>query len=220
MIYFSAFGLILKELGVSVTAYLASASVIGLAVAFGSQGLVQDVVTGLTLIFSNLFDVDDMVEISGQTGIIRSIGMRFTVLENALGAEVFVPNRSITNVVNYPRGYVRCIVDVILSGNLETRKQIEQAVEKAMNSASEQFAGILTAPPSIEGVKKTSSGREFIRTKFRIWPGRGLPIETTFKQDLLQMLKLLDPNYRDWMVTVSYEVEKQVKQINRKQSKK
>ena len=101
VIYFAAFGLVLKEFGVSLTAYLASASVMGLAIGFGSQGLVQDVVTGLTLIFSNLFDVGDMVEISGQTGIVRSIGMRFTILENYFGAEIFIPNRTITNVVNY-----------------------------------------------------------------------------------------------------------------------
>jgi moderate conductance mechanosensitive channel len=106
IIYFRMFGLILREMGISLTTYLASASVIGLAIGFGSQGLVQDVVTGLTLVLSNLIDVGDMVEIGGQTGMVRSIGMRFTILENALGAEVFIPNRSIINVINYPRGYV------------------------------------------------------------------------------------------------------------------
>ena len=60
-VYFGALGMVLKEFGVSLTAYLASASIIGLALGFGSQGLVQDVVTGLTLVFSNLLDVGDMV---------------------------------------------------------------------------------------------------------------------------------------------------------------
>lgn len=68
--YFIAVGMVLKEFGISLTAYLASASIIGLAVGFGSQGLVQDVVTGLTVIFSDLCDVGDMVEIGGQTGIV------------------------------------------------------------------------------------------------------------------------------------------------------
>ncbi len=62
----------------SLKTYLASASIMGLAIGFGSQGLVQDVVTGVTLVFSDLIDVGEMVEISGQTGIVRSIGMRFT----------------------------------------------------------------------------------------------------------------------------------------------
>jgi small conductance mechanosensitive channel len=111
--YFVAVGFILRELGISMTAYLASASVIGLAVGFGSQGVVQDVVTGLTLIFSNLVDIGEMVSIGGQTGVVRSIGMRFIVLESSFGALVSIPNRTITNVVSYPRGYVRLIVDVM-----------------------------------------------------------------------------------------------------------
>ncbi len=97
VVYFLAFGLILREFGVSLTAYLASASVVGLAVGFCSQGVVQDVVTGLTFIFSDLADVGDLIEIPGQTGIVRSISMRFVELQNALGASVFIPNRTIGN---------------------------------------------------------------------------------------------------------------------------
>jgi small-conductance mechanosensitive channel len=132
-------------------------------VGFGSQGIVQDVVTGLTLIFSDLIDVGDMVEISGQAGVVRSIGMRFVVLQNPLGAKVFIPNRTISNVINYPRGYVRCIVDVLLSGSEENRKRIEETVEDVMTSAFEQFPGILVVPPSIEGKIRTTKGKEFIR---------------------------------------------------------
>ena len=103
LLYFGVLGFILKEFGVSLTAYLASASVMGLAIGFGSQGLVQDVVTGLTLIFSDLLDLGDVVEISGQTGIVRQIGMRFIVLENHLGAEVSIPNRTVTSGRNCPK---------------------------------------------------------------------------------------------------------------------
>ena len=66
IIYFTAIGFILSEIGVNYTAYLASLSVVGLAIGFGSQGLVQDIVTGFFLIFEGQFDVGDMVEISGQ----------------------------------------------------------------------------------------------------------------------------------------------------------
>jgi len=210
-LYFGAFGLVLRELGVSLKAYLASASVIGLAVGFGSQGLVQDVVTGLTLVFSNLIDVGDMVEIGGQTGVVGSIGMRFIVLENALGAEVFIPNRSITNVINYPRGYVRCIVDVTFPDAIGEHDKIEDIAKDTMNAFVEQFPGILVYPPSIEGRQKTASGKEFLRIKFRIFPGRGVPIESTFKQELLQRFKSMDTSYSDWMISVYYEVEKVAK---------
>ena len=208
VLYFAAVGLVLKEFGVSLTAYLASASVLGLAIGFGSQGLVQDVVTGLTLIFSDLVNVDDMVEISGQTGIVQTIGMRFLVLKNQLGAEVFIPNRIITSVINYTRGYVRCLVDINLSGEAEKADQMVKKIASIITAAYEQFPGIFISRPSSEGRIKTQSGKEFLRIKFRIWPGRSTTLETTFKQEIVQSLKEITPEFADWMVAVNYEVEK------------
>ena len=164
-IYFWVMGFILQALGVSLTAYLASASVIGLAVGFGSQGLVQDVVTGLTLVFSNLIDIGDMVEISGQTGVIRSIGMRFTVLENSMKAEVYIPNRSIANVINYPRGYVRCLIDVP-TPDKKMHPEMKKLLETSMNSFTERFPGLFIYPPSIE--EETGYNEDLLRLKFRI----------------------------------------------------
>jgi small conductance mechanosensitive channel len=208
VLYFGTIGLILREFGVSLTAYLASASVVGLAIGFGSQGLVQDVVTGLTLIFSDLIDLGDMVEIGGQTGIVKKIGMRYIVLESYLGADIFIPNRTVTNVINYPKGYIRCLVDITLHNNPEIANQMVQKTKDIISAAVEQFSGIFIRGPSSEGKMKTSSGKVFWRIKFRIWPGRGTIIETTIKQEIVQSLKELDANYVDWMVSVNYEVEK------------
>ena len=207
-IYFWVIGIILQALGVSLTAYLASASVIGLAVGFGSQGLVQDVVTGLTLVFSNLIDIGDMVEIGGQTGIIRSIGMRFTVLENSMKAEVYIPNRSITNVINYPRGYVRCLIDVPTTDN-KKYSELRALLEASINSFTKRFPGLFIYPPSIEEDKRIREN--LLRIKFRIWPGRGAPLETTFKSELLQRLRNTGIEYFDWQISVHYEVEEHKK---------
>ena len=209
-LYFGAFGLILNELGVSLTAYLASASVIGLAVGFGSQGLVQDLVTGLSLVLSDLIHVGDMVEIGGQTGVISSIGMRFIVLKNQLGADVYIPNRSVNNVINYPRGYVRCLVDALLLQTEDAHSKTMTIADSTMNAFVAQFPGIHIRPPGIEGVFETTAGRKYIRIKFRIWPGRGAPIETFFRQELVYSMRRLDPSYSDVMVTVNYEVEQHV----------
>ena len=147
VLYFLAIGLIARETGISLKAYLASASVLGLAIGFGSQGLVQDVVTGVTLVFADLFDVGDMVEISGQTGIVRGVGMRFTVIENPLGAMVYIPNRTIGNVVNYPRGYVRGLVDVTLPPDAELGDRMEALVGEIVSSVSSWVSPCRTACP-------------------------------------------------------------------------
>jgi len=207
-LYFLAVGLVLRELGVSLTAYLASASVIGLAVGFGSQGIVQDVVMGLTIIFTDMLDVGDLVDVGGQVGRVTRITMRFVVLENALGAVVFIPNRSINTVLNYRRGYVRCLVDVTLLGNDGTKNAMVRSATDKMSSFFEQFPGICITEPSTEGRMETATGKEYLRLKFRIWPNRGQPIESTFVKELTAALQVLDAEYRDWMIAVYYEVEK------------
>ncbi|GAB5560813.1 MAG: mechanosensitive ion channel family protein [Synoicihabitans sp.] len=207
-IYFTAIGFALGELGISLKAYFASATVIGLAVGFGSQGLVQDIVTGLTLVFSDLIDIDDMVEISGQTGRVKTIGMRFVVLQNTMGALVYIPNRSIGNVINYPKGYIRCLIDITLPADPTTRSQIEAICAEKLANVSEQHPGILLAPPSIEGIRKTSRNKEYLRLKLRIWPSRGAPLETVFKAELVQALRAIDSSFTDWMVTVFFETER------------
>jgi small conductance mechanosensitive channel len=210
-LYFAAVGFCFDEMGLSLTAYFASATVIGLAVGFGSQGVVQDVVTGLTLVFSDLIDVDDMVEIGGQVGIVKSIGMRFVVLENPLGAMVYIPNRSIGNVINYPKGYIRCIVDVTFVDDGQKNDLILEESKRLMTNFAEQFPGILVAPPSLEGSRVTASGKTYLRLKFRIWPGRGGALETTFRQELVKRLQAIEGSYSDWMVSVLYETEKPIR---------
>ncbi len=209
-LYFLAIGLILRELGVSLTAYLASASVIGLAIGFGSQGVVQDVVTGLTFIFSDLVDVGDLVEVSGQTGIVKAITMRFVELENAMGARVFVPNRTISNVINYPRGYLRCLVDITLRGDAARQDAIEATAIRLMDTTRQQFPGIFVATPSSEGRHSFGESKTILRLKFRIWPNRQQPIETAFYQELLAELTREDPDYKPWMVAISFEAEARV----------
>jgi small-conductance mechanosensitive channel len=209
LLYFIALGLILREIGVSLKAYLASASILGLAIGFGSQGLVQDVVNGLTVVFAGLFNVGDMVEIAGQSGIVRSFGVRFTVIENSLGARVYIPNRTIANVVTYPRGYVQATVDIMLTDDLQATNKVKATVTPIVSSLFEQLPGTLLAAPSIKGRVRTNAGKEYLRIEFRIWPGRGSHLDTAFKQELLFALKALDPKYQDWMVSINYEAEKE-----------
>ena len=210
IIYFWAIGYSLQELGISLTAYIASASVIGLAVAFGSQGIVQDLVTGITLILSNQIDIDDMVEINGQVGVVRSIGMRFVVFENALGAKVYIPNRNIIVVINYPKKHINCQVDIILPKEEQLKKNVKEKVNKILKGVFEKYPSIFVlAKPQTKTLKKNLDNDVF-RLTFHIWPGRGAPIETTFKQELIIGIKAIHPSFEDWMISVYYEIEKEV----------
>lgn len=207
LIYFTVTGFILTEFGVPIGAYLASASIIGLAVGFGSQGLVQDIVSGMTSIFSDVLDVGDLVEINGQVGLVKQIGLRFLQIENSMGARVLIPNRSLNHVINYKRGYVRCLVDVTLPESDVDMTRVVDQITKLADSVYSQYPGIHLAPPSVLGEIVNESGRRYLRIKFRIWPGRGTPIENNFKPEVNKLLKKIDPGYATWMISVHYEVE-------------
>jgi small conductance mechanosensitive channel len=206
-IYFMAIGLILREFKVSLTAYLASASVIGLAVGFGLQGFVQDVVIGLTLIFSDALNIEDVVELSGQVGRVENIGLRFTTLVNLHGQQIYVPNRNITMISRFRRGAIRGYVDIQFPDEIE-EKTATEAVKSIATGLYNQQKSIILEKPELFGVKEAKGGNwRYLRVKFRLWPGQSAIIETTFKQRVIDFMKKLYPNYADWMITIAYRVE-------------
>jgi len=207
VIYFLAIGLILREFKVSLTAYLASASVIGLAIGFGLQGFVQDVVIGLTLIFSDALNITDLVELSGQVGRVESIGLRFTTLVNFYGQEIYIPNRNIGMISRFRRGAIRAYVDVQLPDDLG-EKEVADGIQSIADSMYSQHKSIILTQPEIFGLEETKGGNwRYLRIKFRLWPGQGALVENTFRQRVVAMMKELYPAYADWMVTVTYRVE-------------
>jgi small conductance mechanosensitive channel len=118
-IYFVAVGMILREFNISLTTYFASATVIGLAVGFGLQGFVQDVVIGLTLIFSDALTIGGMVKLGDEIGKVDSIGLRFTVLINLHGQRIIIPNRNITTISQFRDGCIRAYVDIQLPQEID-----------------------------------------------------------------------------------------------------
>jgi small-conductance mechanosensitive channel len=113
-IYFVAVGMILREFKISLTTYFASATVIGLAVGFGLQGFVQDLVIGLTLIFSDALNIGEVVKLGDEIGKVDNIGLRFTTLINLHGQRILIPNRNIAVISQFRGGCIRAYVDIQL----------------------------------------------------------------------------------------------------------
>lgn len=207
VVYFAALGLLVQEAGISLKTYVASATVIGLAVGFGLQGLVQDVVTGLTLIFSDTLNVGEVVDLSGQTGRVDRIGLRFTTLITLLEQRVHVPNRNINQISRYRNGYVRAYVDVVISEKV-TGDQVTAVVKPVADGMHDEYPGIVLTEPELMGVRVAGSGAwSYLRLKFRIWPGQGALIEAGFRDRALARLRTLDPDYAPWMISVTYRAE-------------
>ncbi len=216
VMYFVAAGLVLQEFGVSLAHYLASASILALAISFGSQGLVQDVVISLTLIFSDAMDSGDMVEIAGTVtvvGRVEEIGLRFTTLRNLYNQIVFIPNRTIANVSRFPQGGVFAYADIQVPAGADKEKAAK-AIAAVAQGMWAQFGAIILSEPSVGSVEVAEGGGwEFLRIHFKIWPGQGNLIETTFRQQVVRAMKKFDPEYADWQVTVIYRAATKAKKI-------
>ena len=206
IVYFGAIGLILVKAGVNLGTYLATAGVVGLAVGFGLQGLVQDVIVGLTLIFSDVLDVGDMVEVSGQTGRVDRIGLRFTTVINFQQQEIYIPNRIIAAIGRYPRGYVRAFVDVQAPEEM-SEERLTEIVQELATAMRAQHGAVIVAPPEIMGMRQAGDadrgGWRFLRIKFKLWPGQAPVVETGFRARVLAAIRAEVPDYPDWMIAVT-----------------
>ena len=187
-VYIVALGMILTELGVNYTTYLASLSVLGLAIAFGSQGFIQDMVTGFFVIFEEQYDVGDMVEISGQIGIVEELGLRMTRLRNYLGQVVTIPNRNIAVVGNYAKGALIAYVDVALTSP-DAVEQAAPVVEQTAIEIARQFGGVVLAKPSLVGPISLGTNEHFVRLQLAIWPGQQWIIDLQLVLRIREVLK-------------------------------
>lgn len=206
VLWFVAVGLMLAAFDIDPTTYFATATVIGLAVGFGSQGLVQDIVIGLTLIFTDAIDVGDTVEVSGQVGRVQHVGLRFTTLTNFVGQTVFIPNRNIAVVGRYRRGVIRAYVDVQVPDGTRPADVADRVLALARGLRSQHPAAVVS-DPEVQGIQEAEEGAwSYVRIKLRIWPGQQPLVETIFRQRVVASMKLLDEKYADWMVPVTYRV--------------
>lgn len=188
VVYIMAMGYILRELGVDYRAYLASLSLIGIALGFGSQGLVQDVVTGFFILFENQFSVGDMVEISGQVGVVESIGLRTTRIHNYFGASIVLQNRNIPMASRYPKGAFEAVVDVAIP-SVEAGEQAAVLLDRIGGDLHKQFREIIMKRPQVKGLVELGTGEFFTRLYCEIWPAQQWVIDAQMVPRIRELFK-------------------------------
>jgi small-conductance mechanosensitive channel len=116
--------LILTELGVSIGPILAGAGIVGVAVGFGAQALVKDMISGFFILLENQFRVHDVVSAAGVSGTVEAINLRTTVLRDVEGRVHVVPNGAITVVTNYTSEWSQALLDV----GIPYRQDVDRAM--------------------------------------------------------------------------------------------
>ncbi len=113
IIYIVAVLTLLAIFEINITPMLASAGIVGLAVGFGAQNLVKDIITGFFIMFEDQFHVGDFIEVNDQTaGTVEELGLRMTTIREWSGKKFYIANSEIKTVRNYNRGHLRTVVSV------------------------------------------------------------------------------------------------------------
>ena len=139
-IYFIAFFQILSTLGINTTSIVASAGIASVAIGFGAQSLVKDIISGFFIILEGQFDVGDEVKLYNQaafiaSGSVMSLGLRSTKIRSGNGEIYFIPNGSINQVINYSLTYNLAEVKFSIQID-ETIEAIEERIQKVLDVAN------------------------------------------------------------------------------------
>ena len=178
---------VLDDLGVNIAPLLAGAGVIGLAVGFGSQKLVQDVITGAFMLFEDTIAVGDVADVSGHTGVVESLSIRSLRLRDGAGAVHTIPFSTVTSVTNHTKGHSYAVWDVSVSYQEDADRVVE--ILRAVGEDLYQdpaFEYDVQESLEIIGVERFSDAGVVIGARMRTRPGR----QWAVKHEFLRRLKI------------------------------
>lgn len=178
--------LVLTELGVSVAPLLGAAGVAGLAVGFGAQSLVKDYFTGFFLLIEDQIRQGDVVKLGDHAGLVEEVTLRYVQLRDYDGHVHFVPNGTISSVVNLGRGHAQSVVDVGVGygTDIDAAMDVMREVATQMR-ADPAHAGRILDDLEIAGVERWDDSAVVIRARFRVAPLE----QWTVRRDFLKRLK-------------------------------
>ena len=145
IMYFIIVTVVLSIFGVNVSSLLAVAGVSGIAIAFGAQTLIKDIISGMFIWMEGSIAVGDIVTINGLSGVVESIAIRTTVLRNFNGNLFTIPNGDIRTITNMSRGFKRAIVDIRCPYE-ENQERLVAIITEEMEKAGQEIEGLTAAP--------------------------------------------------------------------------
>ena len=161
----------LDQLGLDVTPVLASAGILGLAIGFGAQNLVRDVISGFFIILENQVRLDDVAIVNGTGGVVENISFRTITLRDLAGVVHVFPNGTITTLSNMTKGWSGYVIDVGVAYKEDT-----DHVSQVMVSVAEElrqdpkFGRKILEPIEILGVDRFGSSEVVIKARFKTLP--------------------------------------------------
>lgn len=175
----------LQMLGVSIAPLLATAGVASVAIGFGAQSVVRDLLAGFFILFEDQFAVGDVVTIDSRSGTVENLTLRSTKLRLSDGSLLVIPNGEIKRVENSTSGFSN--IDYRVS--VQFGSQVEHAlhiVTEQVHSIARDFSNDVLASPEILGVDALKDSSVVLRAKIKTKPGRQYVLERELNQRVLK----------------------------------
>jgi len=162
----------LSEAGVRIGPMLAAAGIGGIALGFGAQSFVKDVISGFFVIAEGQYDVGDVIEIGGVSGMVEQVGIRATVLRDLHGRRHVVPNGEIRVTTNHTKEFSRYLVDLPVPYGVDVEHVTQLVRREAEQMRIEaEWRDSITAPVEMLGIEEYAESammlRFFVTTKPR-----------------------------------------------------
>ncbi|MDR9748243.1 mechanosensitive ion channel family protein [Paenibacillus sp. FSL F4-0087] len=179
--------LLLSEINVKVGPLLASAGVLGLAIGFGAQGLVKDVITGFFIILEDQFAVGDVIQTGTYKGTVEVIGLRTTKLVSWQGEVHIIPNGTIASVTNYSMSNSLAVVDIPMKGE-QTLDESVHLVKRALTGIEDRDLNIVKVP-DVLGIQSMSTSEYVVRIVAECLPNSRASVERQIQSDVKKTLE-------------------------------
>lgn len=182
VIYFISFIMILEVFTIDVTALLAGAGVAGLAIGFGAQNLVRDVITGFFIIFEDQFSVGDYIRTGNFEGVVEEIGLRITKIKSFTGEVHIIPNGSIIDVTNFSIANSVALVDVSIAyeGNIDKAEAVIHELLEELPSRYED----MVKTPELLGVQALGASDVVLRIVAEVKPMRHFAMARAIRKEV------------------------------------
>lgn len=186
IIYFIAILMALDTVEINVKGLLAGAGIVGLAVGFGAQSLVKDVITGFFIIFEDQFAVGDFVRIGQLEGTVEEIGLRTTKIKNVTGELNIIPNGNIFEVTNFSIHNSVAVVDFGISYEGDVEKA-ERVITQLLEGMPERYEDLVGAPELL-GIQSFGASEVVLRITAETLPMRHFYIARQIRKELKETL--------------------------------
>lgn len=176
--------MILAEVGLDIGALIATAGIAGLAIGFGAQTLVKDVIGGIFLLFDDVIHVGDLVTISGHTGTVEKIGVRLIRLRKFDGELVMIPAGEVRVFGNKSIEWARAVVSVGLSYEQDIDAIVPIIEQVAGEWAADHEDILLEEAPQVQGLMDFGDSSVTARIAVRVQPGEQFAAERDLRMRL------------------------------------